>query len=204
MSRMNSDVAGQWQERGRFGIGRQAWHEAEAALGLVGRQAAQRRVAVMDVVEGLEGPRAGGQVRQIGEALGAEELAVEGVVEVLDHRVAPWLAEGDEDRRHAERQAHAQESRQVASAARQPGLVVELEPRRQPEPAPDRQQAAAQLGVGLGDDDLAAHRVATEVDHVEHVEADRPGQVAGPDQVGLVAGVGRQRRRVRVGRALGW
>ncbi len=117
-----------------------AWLEAGSGLDLVGGGAAQRGVAVLGVVEILEVGHPSGQGGDIGEALGAKEALVEGVVVVLDNSLAPWLGEGDEDRDHALDETEAHHLAEVQSRAGERLLVVELGPHRYPETPPDRSE----------------------------------------------------------------
>src|SRR5579884_2841666 len=93
-------AGGQFGERAR---------QTRIALGggLLGRQASGGAVAVLGVVEAFERAGALGQVVDAGEAFGAEEPLLEGVVEVLDRAIAPRLPGRDEHRGGALVQAHA-------------------------------------------------------------------------------------------------
>src|SRR6266540_2122170 len=145
--------------------------EAQPGRELVGGRATERGIAVIGVVKALEAQQPPREVREIAEALAAEEALVEGVVEVLDDTLAPGLAEGDEHRYDPEGQTEPDRPRQPAAVLRDEP-VVELEPLGDAQPTPDPDERGRRFGVGLARLQLAGGRPAADVDDVEHVEGD--------------------------------
>ena len=160
---------------------------------------------LVGVVEALEGARPPLEMSQAAEALGAKELLVEGVVEVLDDGVAPWLGERNEAHLDAERETGPYRQRQMTAPTLEGLPVVELGPTRHTQAAPQGHQAFCHLPLLLALDDLDACSPAAEVDSVEGVEGEGTLEVAGADEVDLVDGVGLDHQwPAWVGGALGY
>lgn len=156
---------------------------------------------MVGVVEALEGRHARAQVRALAEALGAEEELVEGVVEGLDHGIPPRLGEGDEHRRHpeAEAEAHATGRRRVLEGTSQLSSL-----KRSGIPSrPQMWMTALAVGVSALESCSSQPAAPGQVDDVEHEERDRATGVAWPDEVALLAGVGRSSGGVGYGVPLG-
>ncbi len=95
----------------------------------VGSLALEAAVPVVPVVKTLKVLRLPFQRRVAREKLPPEELPVIDVVEVFHDPVAPWLADGDEDRGDAVVEAHTQDDPQgprMAVTSPEAQFVIEL------------------------------------------------------------------------------
>ena len=116
-------------------------------------------------MEALERAGTLGQVREVGEALLAEEALIEGVVEVLDRAVAPRLPGRDEHRCGALVKAHTHDLAQPGRGDER-AAVVRLDPARHAVARPQRVQRAEHPLIAAVFDDLDPGVVGGEIDLV--------------------------------------
>ena len=156
---------------------------------LVGGLALEAAVPMVPVVKALEVLRLPFQRRVAREKLPPEELPVIGVVEVLHDSVAPWLADGDEDRGNAVVKAHTQDDPQgprMAVAPPEAQFVIKLQECRDTHGLPAPHETLSHVGVLLRSLGFDIDPVAEDIDDIERIESAVVLDVPGTDEIHLM------------------
>ena len=121
--------------------------------------------------------------------MATEKFLVVGVVEALDHRIAPGLRDRDEHRRNAEVQTQPDNQARgarIAVAAAKTQFVIKEQKIRQPHGFPATQQTAGDLPIRFGALGFDINPMAKKIDDVKRIEFAITLDVARADEIGLM------------------